>query len=226
MCHLTKMRFCGTFLLVHHHLHLERKRTQPFYTTRRASGHNLRRSRAPFRTAITHKVYQCAKVQKLYFAALLYLCAATFTLSVSEHNPFTQPAALAAITCGEAAPPLPDRCHAHNAPMCHLTKMRFCGTFLLVHHHLHLERKRTQPFYTTRRASGHNLRRSRAPFYLAYPSITAFTRSRISFFSLSAAVVSMGRSTFARLTTGTFSAPSGTGVFSTPTTCSLSFSLA
>ena len=129
--------------------------------------YNLRRSRASFRTAVTHKVYQCAKAQKLYLAALLYLCAATFTLSVSEHNPFTQPAALAAITCGEAAPPLPDRCHAHNAPMCHLTKMRFCGTFLLVHRHLHLERKRTQPFYTTRRVSGHNLRRSRAPFRTA-----------------------------------------------------------
>ena len=104
MCYLTKMISCGAFLLVHRHLHLERKRTQPFYTTRRVRGHNLRRSRTPFRTAVTHKVYQCAKVQKLYFAALLYLCAATFPLSASEHNPFTQPTALAAITCGEAAP--------------------------------------------------------------------------------------------------------------------------
>ena len=167
MCHLTKMISCGAFLLVHRHLHLDRKRTQPFYTTRRVSGHNLRQSRAPFRTAVTHKVYQCAKVQKLYLAALFYLCTATFTLSVSEHNPFTQPAASAAITCGEAA-----------------------------------------------------------PLYLEYPSITALTLSRMSVFSLSMADVSTGCSTFSRLTTGTFSAPSGTGVFSTPTTWRLFFSLA
>ena len=61
--------------------------------------------------------------------------------------------------------------------------------------------------------------------YLAYPSITALTRSRISFFSLSAAVVSTGCDTLAFFTTGTFSAPSGRGFFSTPTTWRLFFCL-
>ena len=62
--------------------------------------------------------------------------------------------------------------------------------------------------------------------YFEYPSITALTRSRISFFSLSAAVVSTGCDTLAFFTTGTFSAPSGRGFFSTPTTWRLFFCLA
>ena len=62
--------------------------------------------------------------------------------------------------------------------------------------------------------------------YLAYPSIIFFTLLRMSAFSLSAAAVSTGRSTLARLTTGTFSAPSGRGFFSTPTTWRLFFCLA
>lgn len=62
--------------------------------------------------------------------------------------------------------------------------------------------------------------------YLAYPSIIFFTLLRMSAFSLSAAVVSTGCDTLAFFTTGTFSAPSGTGDFSTPTTWRLFFCLA
>ena len=157
---------------------------------------------------------------------LFYLCTATFTLSVSERNLFTQPAASAAITCGEAAPPLPDRCHAHDAPMCHLTKMISCGAFYLCTATFILSVSEHNLFTQPAASAAITCGEAAPPFYLEYPSITALTLSRMSVFSLSAAVVSMGRSTFARLTTGTFSAPSGTGFFSTPTTCSLSFCLA
>ncbi len=62
--------------------------------------------------------------------------------------------------------------------------------------------------------------------YLAYPSIIFFTLLRMSAFSLSATVVSTGCDTLAFFTTGTFSAPSGRGFFSTPTTWRLFFCLA